>query len=296
MREFWSGAPGNATGTSNSQTVTSLGAMAHEEAARRWWPATAGDASVFWTRSSAPIGSPGRQEIVRETCDWFCQPEYRALGVGLHLMRRMMAKSEPILVIGGTELHPKLAAPAEMGAASPMWATSSSAFRPERYSGLVAHKRWHSGIMLARVVPDIPLGSRSPRLAPPSANSQARVRARRCRAVAEDSRLTPSRPHLTRRSSIGLQRAPDVLGQFVLLSFFCDGEPMGITISRLQELPHFGHTAQIVHLHPARFEVIDWMVSETVHHLIAARRRCGLVPFVLSGHGAGPCPALGFGG
>ena len=50
--------------------------------------------------------------MVRETCDWFCLPEYRAFGVGLHLMRRMMAKPEPILVIGGTtytrDLLPRL--------------------------------------------------------------------------------------------------------------------------------------------------------------------------------------------
>jgi hypothetical protein len=45
----------------------------------------------------------GQRELVRETCDWFCLPEYRAVGVGLHLMRRMMSKPEPILVIGGTK-------------------------------------------------------------------------------------------------------------------------------------------------------------------------------------------------
>src|SRR6516162_5997512 len=39
-----------------------------------------------------PYWIAGRQEMVRETCDWFCMPEYRSAGVGLHLMRRMMAK------------------------------------------------------------------------------------------------------------------------------------------------------------------------------------------------------------
>jgi hypothetical protein len=212
-----------------------------------------------------PYWIAGRQELVRETCDWFCQPEYRALGVGLHLMRRMMAKSEPILVIGGTSytqnLLPRLEWARLRDVGNFMLGVSA-----RTVSGLVAHKRWHGGIMLARAVPDIPLAFSIPRLGPPSAKSEARER-----ALGEPlPKLAPYAvaPALDAKALDWLQRAPDVLGQFVLLSFFCDVEPMGVTISRLQELPHFGHIAQIVHLHPAQFEAIDWMVSETVHHLI----------------------------
>ena len=65
-----------------------------------------------------------------------------------------------------------------------------------------------------------------------------------------------------------LARAPAVLGQFVQLSFYCDGELVGISISRLEELPACGRVAKIVHLHAARLDMIDWMLGVTVHHLV----------------------------
>jgi hypothetical protein len=72
-----------------------------------------------------------------------------------------------------------------------------------------------------------------------------------------------------------LARAPAVLGQFLLLNFFCDGERVGMSISRLAELSSCGCVSQIVHLHAARFEAIDWMVSATVHYLV--ERGAGVV-------------------
>jgi hypothetical protein len=37
---------------------------------------------------------------VRESADWFCHPDYRPL-VGIRLLRSIMAKPEPILIVGG---------------------------------------------------------------------------------------------------------------------------------------------------------------------------------------------------
>jgi hypothetical protein len=215
-----------------------------------------------------PYWIAGRQEIVRETCDWFCLPEYRAFGVGLHLMRRMMAKPEPILVIGGTaytqDLLPRL-----KWARLPDVGNFVLGLSARTVAGLVAHKRWRRGIKLARVVPNIPLVRRVPHLAPPSANSHARIR-----VLGEAEEEVPRiatyviAPTLGTRVLDWLARAPPVLGQFLQLRFFCDGECVGLSISRLEELPSCGCIARIVHLHAARFEMIDWMVSATVHYLI----------------------------
>jgi hypothetical protein len=74
-------------------------------------------------------------------------------------------------------------------------------------------------------------------------------------------------PFLAKAVLDWLADAPALLGEFVLLNFFCNGEHVGVSISRLEKL-HWGCNAQIVHLHATRFDVIAWMVSETVHHLL----------------------------
>jgi hypothetical protein len=215
-----------------------------------------------------PYWIAGRQQMVRETCDWFCLPEYRAFGVGLHLMRRMMAKPEPILVIGGTaytqDLLPRL-----KWARLPDVGNFVLGVSARTVAGLVARKRWPRGIKLARVIPDLPLVRRVPQLAAPSANSQVRIRVAGA-AQEEVPGIAPyaAAPALRTEALDWLAHAPAVLGQFLQVSFFCDGECVGISIGRLEELPPFGRIARIVHLHAARFEMIDWMASATVHHLI----------------------------
>ena len=214
-----------------------------------------------------PYWIADRQQAVRETCDWFCLPEYRALGVGLHLMRRMMAKPEPIVVVGGTDTTQNLL-PRLKWAPLPDVGNFILGVSARTVAGLVAHRRWPSAVKLARLVPDIRLARQLRHVTPPSANSDVRVR------VLGDAEEIPKiapyavAPALDAPSLDWLARAPAVLGQFVLLSFVCDGEPVGISISRVRELPGFGQTSQIVHVHAARFDVVDWMVGATVDDLI----------------------------
>ena len=221
-----------------------------------------------------PYSIAGRQEVVRETCDWFCLPEYRPLGVGLHLMRRMMAKPEPILVIGGTEdtrnLLPRL-----KWAQLPDVDNFILGISARTLAGLVARKWWRGGSKFARVIPEIPLVSRLPQWAPPSANSRVRIH------VLGEAEQVPKiapydlAPALDTKVLDWLSCAPAVLGQFLVLDFLCDGEPAGISISRLEQVPAIGCIAQIVHLHATRFELINWMASATVGHLI--ERGAGVV-------------------
>jgi hypothetical protein len=229
-----------------------------------------------------PYWIGGRRELVRETCDWFCLPEYQALGVGLHLMRRMMAKPEPILVFGGSEatldLLPRL-----------KWARLANAERfalpvtTRGAAGLLAHHLGRYGVTLARMVPNLRLARRVRRVAPPSGS--AVVRRRMLGAAVEDvAKFVPHdfAPWLETSVLDWLASAPEPLGEFVLLDFFSEGKPVGVSISRLQMLG-FGCTAHMVHVHAARLELIDWIVSETAQHLIG--RGAGAVECATS------CPA-----
>ena len=214
-----------------------------------------------------PYWIDGHEQMVRETCDWFCLPEYRAFGVGLHLMRRMMAKPEPILVIGGTtytrDLLPRLKWTRLPDVGNYLLGVSARTL-----AALAAHKRWRAGIPLARAVPNIPLLWRVPQHPAPSANCEVRLR-----VLGEATELGAIAPYavaptLGTRVLDWLAHAPAVLGQFVQLSFYCEGELAGISISRLEELSSAGRFAKIVHLHAARLEMIDWMLSVTVNHLV----------------------------
>jgi len=133
-----------------------------------------------------PYWIAGRQEFVRETCDWFCMPEYRSAGVGLHLMRRMMAKPQPILVIGGSadtrNLLPRLKWAKLSDLSSFILVVSARAL-----AGLVARNRPRGVTRVAHLIPDLPLIRRLPDVAAPSTNSRVRVRGHREAALPQCS-------------------------------------------------------------------------------------------------------------
>lgn len=214
-----------------------------------------------------PYWIEGRREAVRETCDWFCLPEYQRLGVGLHLMRRMMAKPEPILLLGGSnatlDLVPRLKwarLPNAERFLLPVSATAAAA--------RLAHRLGCYGIALARMIPDVRLIRRIRRAPPPSASAEVRPRTRGA-AVEDAAEVTGHdfAPSLDTATLDWFASAPDVLGEFASLSFFSEGKLVGVSVSRLQKLT-FGCEAQLVHVHATRLELIDWIAGETVQHLI----------------------------
>jgi hypothetical protein len=212
-----------------------------------------------------PYWIDGCRQLVRETCDWFCLPAYRPLGVGLHLLRRIMDKPEPIIAIGGTEytqeLLPKLRWASVRGIHNfvlPASAKTAAAFLARGAGRRIA---WAAGL-----VPNVPL-ARHPRSALPFGKLLMKVR-----DAGDNGRFDGIGPY-----ALGpeieppvldwLACAPPLLGQFVVLSFLADDVQAGIAICRIEKLS-VGCVAQIVHLQPASLEVIDWMVSETVTHLL----------------------------
>lgn len=219
-----------------------------------------------------PYSVAGRRELVRETCDWFCLPEYRAVGVGLHLMRRMMSKPEPILVIGGTratlDLLPRL-----------KWARLANVDRfvlavsAKTAAGIVA-QRLGRGAALASIVPNVRLLYRIRRTPPPSADAEVRSGVLDAAGAVAGNAPYDFAPWLDRAMLDWLAAAPKVVGEFVVLTFFGDGKPVGVSVNRLQ-MHAYGCKAQIVHVQAARLELIDWIVDATVQHLID--RGAGLV-------------------
>jgi hypothetical protein len=213
-----------------------------------------------------PYWIAGRRVAVRETCDWFCLPEYRTFGIGLHLIRRMMAKPEPILSIGGSEftlnLLPRLKWMRLRDVDQFVLPVSAQVV-----AELVAQRLWPRGVALARLVPRVRLVRRLARRHPPS--PEARVRPREPGESWELGGIAAHdvTPGLDTALLDWLTRAPSVVGDFLLLNFFCDGRAVGLSISRLERLP-FGHKALIVHWHATELDLIDWIISETVHNLV----------------------------
>lgn len=207
------------------------------------------------------------QETVRETCDWYCLPEYRSLGLGLHLMRRVMRRPEPIVVVGGTsdtqELLPRL-----------KWMRLPDVeyfflgVSAKTLAELIARRRSWAALRLARFVPDIPLTWNMPRFPAPSSGCEVKTHVRGEIANIPAAAPYGLAPELEADFLDWLMRAPSILGNFHVLNFFCDGRLVGVSISRLQETPNGGLLARITHVHAARFDVVDWIVSATVHALV----------------------------
>jgi hypothetical protein len=230
-----------------------------------------------------PYWIGGRRQIVRETCDWFCLPEYRPLGVGLHLMRQMMSRPESIIAVGGTEytrdLLPRLQwvrLPSVDDFVLPVSAKTVAAFVAQ---GVGQRFAWAAGL-----VPDIPLVRRIPRSAPPFRNPLVQVRAPGDIGRFEGIGPYGFGPEVEMSVLDWLACAPPLLGEFVVLRFLADETQAGVAICRIEKLA-IGCVAQIVHLQPARPEAIDWMVSETASHLL--ERGAGVV-FCRSS-----CPSIG---
>jgi hypothetical protein len=220
-----------------------------------------------------PYWIAGRRVAVRETCDWFCLAEYRTFGIGLHLIRRMMAKPEPMLSIGGSEftlnLLPRLKWMRLRDVDEFVLPVSAQVV-----AELVAQRVWRRGVALARLIPRIRLVRRLARRAPPF--PEARIRPRE---LGESGEFACSAPHdlapaVDATILDWLMRAPPVVGDFLVLSFFRGNQPVGVSISRMETLP-FGRKAVIIHWHATSLELIDWMITETVHDLI--ERGAGVV-------------------
>lgn len=214
-----------------------------------------------------PYLHDGRVVAVRETCDWFCRPDYRPLGIGTVLMRRMMALPEPILSIGGSKstlaLLPRL-----------RWQRAGDV--KEYVLPLTAR------MLAAWGLRGLGFKAASAALVP------ARFPCRRLKAAqvpASRARVEPIGGHddaplpqpagyafagiLDRPNLAWLTNAPATLQDVIALKFFIGADPVGMSLSRME--PYARRRAgKILHFQidscPA--SAIDWLLAETARRLV----------------------------
>jgi len=227
----------------------------------------------------------GRCITVRETCDWFCLPEYRPLGVGLRLMRLMMAKPEPIVVIGGAQstrsLLPKLKWQSLCSVSDYVLPVSLRGV-----TGFGMRLLLERAEKLARLIPPQIKLRRPRRLKGAGASVQVTdgVSGQMLPLPAHDAYGVASL--MDEENLRWLALAPQEIGDLVTLNFFVDGVPVGISTSRLMEHVE-GRTAKLLHIQSAlqSHAMLEWIISETAQQLVA--RGAGLITCRAS------CPVVG---
>lgn len=211
----------------------------------------------------------GREVLVREPCDWYCQPGNR--GVGMRLMKFLIAQGEPLLGVG----LPKTA----IAIASRLnWAHLLDAqdfilpITARRLAAALVRKARLGDGSATRYIP------RGIRLRPSSAWTKHRV----VDGVVED--LAPHdwsgedwrdgqdgdgyalAPVVTRSYVQWLASAPTSLGNVFCLAFRVKGALMGLSICRI-EASKVGRKARLIHLQSSapNVKTLRWMIAENVH-------------------------------
>lgn len=221
----------------------------------------------------------GRDILVRETCDWFCLPKYRPFGVGIKLLRQMMAYPEPIFSIGGSQstlaILPRLgwiAVPDIQKYVLPLKARS--------VAGSLLRQRWPTREALAKAIPGfIPL--QTLRRAPTPSGGIAQIREWQPGMPIPQS--LPDRPGLVevlaQADLAWIARMPHEFALPLGLTFFLGEEPVGFSLSQLEPSAS-GLDGCIVHLqipHETQ-SVVDWVIAETARRLASCNVgiiRCG---------------------
>jgi hypothetical protein len=214
-----------------------------------------------------PYRIGGRQVLVREPCDWYCLPGNR--GVGMRLMKWLIAQNEPMLGVG----LPKAAI-----AIAPRlnWRHLLDThdfvlpITARRMAAAVLRKARLGDGSVTKYLP------RSIRLRPASAWARHREVDGEVEELAPDNRPAEDwtdvrgggyavRPVATRSYVQWLTSGPASLGHVFCLAFRVNGVVVGLTICRI-EASKVGRKARLIHLQSFEPDVrrLQWMVAENV--------------------------------
>lgn len=217
-----------------------------------------------------PYLHDGHVTTVRETCDWFCLPRYRPLGIGAALMRRLMARPEPIVSIGGSKrtlallLRLKwqrladvreyvLPLTARMLAVWGLRGLKFGTGTVERVPSAIPFRSLHDALRPGPGARVEPLADRGGAAYPlPGGHALAEL-------LDDDDRDW-------------LSAAPGRIGELIGLQFTIDGAPVGISLGRVEPYA-FGTAGKILHLQVADLpqKTIGWIVAETARRLVDRR-------------------------
>ena len=212
----------------------------------------------------------GCRILMRETCDWFCLPNYRRFGLGLKLLCLMMDAPEPIITVGPTDAGISIMLP--LG-----WQRLSDVQRMvlpltlRSLAGNLLRRREVRHAKYARAIPGfVPV--RSPRIAPPPA---ADARVEEWRSGQSLSMPIPQGDGLLELLELAdlewICAAPPGFIRPIVLDFLFGRVPVGLSVSQLEPSAS-GPDARIVHLQisDASQPIADWIVSETARRLAQA--------------------------
>ena len=242
-----------------------------DRSAQTTWLAFDGDRCVAMLDSILrPYLLDGHRILVRETCDWFCLPEYRPLGLGISLMRKMMALPEPLLSIGGTNATLALL-PRLRWTALPPVQFCVLPNRARGLAGMLLRRKWPAYERLANAIPgSIPLWLPRGARAPGPGFGTASIR--ECRPETVASLPLPRGDGLVQLleepEALWFGRMPRELARPLGLLFLLDDRPVGYSLSQIEPTAS-GLNGCILHLqvvHPAQ-EVVDWVVAGTARAL-----------------------------
>jgi len=215
-----------------------------------------------------PYRVGGRRVLVREPCDWYCTPGFR--GVGMRLMKWLIAQNEPLLGVGLPEaaiaIAPRL-----------KWRhllDTHDFVLPITARRLAAAGLRKVGLGDGSVTKYMP---RSIRLRSKSTWTQHRVTDSQVEEVAperwpgEDWDAVRGdggyavTPVVTRSYVQWLASAPASLGRLICLAFRVEGALVGLSICRI-EASKVGHKARLIHLQALEPDVrkLQWMIAENV--------------------------------
>ena len=69
-----------------------------------------GECLAFVDSQMRSYALSGETVVFQESSEWYCQPKYRPIGLGVSVMKKMMERDEPIISIRGTDASQKLVA------------------------------------------------------------------------------------------------------------------------------------------------------------------------------------------
>ncbi|CAN7384254.1 hypothetical protein LJR225_002410 [Phenylobacterium sp. LjRoot225] len=235
------------------------------------WLASSGGQCVAMLDSFVrPYLLDGRRILVREGSDWYCLPKYRPLGLGVRLMREMMACPEPMISIGGSDATVAML-PRLRWTRLPDVQKYVLPIKARSLAGTLLRNRWPAGEGWARAIPGfIPL--RRPRRSAAAPIGVGRVAEWRPGTPA----VLPAPQHrglvqlLDQVDQDWRARMPPGVAQQLGLVFFLDDTPVGFSLSQI-EPAITGFDGCIVHLEAAHQAqaVVDWVVAETASRLAA---------------------------
>jgi hypothetical protein len=233
-----------------------------------WLAVNDGQAVAMLDSFVRPYLLDGRRVQVRAGCDWYCLPKYRPLGLGVRLMRELMACAEPMISVGGKdatlEILPRLGwtrMPDVQNFVLPVTVRA--------LASALLRKRWPHREAYAGAIPGFLPLRRPRRPAPPPGGRVAKWRPGTPTGLADapDPGLVQL---LDPADRDWLVRMPPSVAQPLGFVFFLDDRPVGFSLAQV-EPARTGLDGRIVHLQvddPAA-ATLEWIVAETASRLVA---------------------------